>query len=357
MAALVILGCPAPATQPVGGAYPPRPSSDEPTQDDTVAPLLVNELMASNGGSVVDEHGLASDWLELLNTGDETLDLSGFSVSDDWTDPQQHLLPSGLTLEPGEHLLLWADGSGQDGHLPFRLDADGESVGVFDAEQRVTDWVVLYPPLGVDAAYARLPDGGDEWVQTVVGTPGEVNRAFRTERFDVLPSGSSWAFWDQGTNPGAGWNTADFDQTHWGAGSAPLGYGDAVETEVGFGPDPSAKYITTWFRTALVLNQEMLDGALSATLRIRVDDGAVIWLDGEELSRVNMPPGDVDDWTPAVNTIGGQAETSFFELPVQLDALRAGETVVAVEIHQVGPTSSDLGFDMSLDLSLLVEDQ
>lgn len=352
-----MLGCPTSGDLSGTGSdpTPPEPTPGEPTPKGPTVPLLVNELMASNGGSVVDENGVASDWLELLNAGGEPLDLSGFTVSDDWTDPQQHELPDGLILEPGGHLLLWADGTGEDGRLPFSLDADGESVGVFDADQRSTDWVVLYPPLEPDVAYARLPDGGDEWVQTDVGTPGEVNRAFRAERIDVLAAGSQWAYWDQGTNPGSGWNTAGFDQTLWGVGPAPLGYGDPVATEIGFGPDPSSKYITTWFRASFLLDQGTLDGALSATLGIRVDDGAVIWLDGEELLRINMPPGVIDQWTPAASTAGGAAETAVSELPVELDMLRAGETVIGVEVHQVGPTSSDLGFDLSLGLALLVE--
>ena len=311
--------------------------------------------MAANAGSILDESGAASDWIELVNAGEEPLDLRGFSVSDDWRVPDKGPLPDGLLLGPGEHLLLWADGTDAAGHLPFQLDADGESVGVFDADGRALDWVVLYPPLGLDEAYARLPDGAETWILTPRGTPGAANRAFVVEPVEALAVGGPWAYWDQGIEPVGDWRRPDFDDAGWPVGAAPLGYGDPVTTEVAFGDDPDDKHITTWFCSSFTLQAAALDDAVGARLSLRVDDGAVVWIGGSEVLRVNLPAGSIAADTLADSATSEPGETTYSDAPLDLAALRPGRNVVAVELHQASPSSSDLGFDLGVAIERLTE--
>ena len=65
-----------------------------------------------------------------------------------------------------------------------------------------------------------------------------------------------------------------------------------------------------------------------------------------------MPEGEVDFKTHASDSVNNQAETRFFEFTASASLLRAGRNVVAVEVHQQGPTSSDLGFDLDVELYL-----
>jgi hypothetical protein len=110
---------------------------------------------------------------------------------------------------------------------------------------------------------------------------------------------------------------------------------------VSYGPSASSKFITTYFRRSFEAT-----GSYSAlALRLVVDDGAVVYLNGAELLRVNMPAGAVASATRAYDT---PCETCWTEYALPAGALRAGTNVIAVEVHQSSPSSSDLSFDLEL---------
>src|SRR3954468_8944228 len=126
----------------------------------------------------------------------------------------------------------------------------------------------------------------------------------------VLPPGSTWRYLDTGTDLGSAWRAPAFNDSSWLSGPAPLGYGDPVTTTVGFGGDPNAKYPTTYFRTRFVVNNPSLYGSLE--VRLRRDDGGVVYLNGVEVFRSNMPQGNILYTTFAASVIDGTGETTFF---------------------------------------------
>ncbi|MFC1693529.1 lamin tail domain-containing protein, partial [Candidatus Latescibacterota bacterium] len=71
--------------------------------------LLINEVMSSNATTIQDEDGDYSDWIELYNSGDSSVDLSGYGLSDDPDDSFKWIFPS-FTLGPGEFMLVFASG-------------------------------------------------------------------------------------------------------------------------------------------------------------------------------------------------------------------------------------------------------
>jgi|GEM_PF-5786732 len=110
----------------------------------------------------------------------------------------------------------------------------------------------------------------------------------------LVPRGakSSWQFLDAGQPAGKGWATPEFDATKWKSGPAPLGYGEPdMGRTVSYGANARTKPITTFFRRAV--NVE--DPAKVATLviEIRRDDGAVVYWNGREIARSNMPAGSI----------------------------------------------------------------
>jgi hypothetical protein len=168
-----------------------------------------------------------------------------------------------------------------------------------------------------------------------------------------VAKGRGWNYWDQGTDLGTAWRATNFNGV-WASGPAPLGYGAANDgpqqqlpaTTVGYGPDANNKYVTTYFRRVFtVSNSEFVSGL---SVNIQRDDGAVVYLNGVEVFRSNMPAGTVDYLTPAVGAVGGVDETTFYSQPVDPLLLVAGNNVLAVEIHQSGGASSDLIFDLEL---------
>ena len=161
----------------------------------------------------------------------------------------------------------------------------------------------------------------------------------------VLPFGSRWRYWDGASAPGSGWADPDFDDSSWSSGLAPLGYGDPVTTVLSYGSDANNKHITAWFRLAF----EVEEGELQPDelqLSVLRDDGVAVYLDGVEVLRDNLAEG-AGPTTRATEVRSGADETT----PVMalLTGLEPGPHLLAVEVHQADPGSSDLMMDAQVD--------
>lgn len=167
-----------------------------------------------------------------------------------------------------------------------------------------------------------------------------------SSRSTFVPRGSVWKYHDSGEDLGANWTHPDYDDSSWKEGAAPLGYAGPVTTTVRYGTNPSAKYITTYFRRAFMVESGDL---ARLTVSLRRDDGGIVYLNGREVFRSNMPAGPVRFDTRASSTVGGAAETSFFVSDAPPALLLTGTNLLAVEIHQANPSSSDLAFDLQLE--------
>lgn len=167
----------------------------------------------------------------------------------------------------------------------------------------------------------------------------------------LIATGSVWRYLDTGVAPDAQWNQLGFDDSSWPSGAAELGYGDAVEgrpevTVLQYGPNPLKKYISYYFRSSFSLTDSSSFSNL--TVRLMRDDGGVVYLNGKEVFRSNMPGGTVTPTTLAQSAVNKLQETIFFETNVPPSLLRNGENLVAVEIHQSSEQSSDISFDLEL---------
>lgn len=133
-------------------------------------------------------------------------------------------------------------------------------------------------------------------------------------------------------------------------GPAQLGYGDGDEaTVVGYGRGSSNKYATTYFRH--IFYAEDASNFTELALGIVRDDGAVVYINGVEAARINMPGGDITYLTWASGPgvpVGGADESIFHMYDIDPDMLVDGSNIIAIEIHQVSATSSDISFDLEL---------
>ena len=174
------------------------------------------------------------------------------------------------------------------------------------------------------------------------------------ERQVWIPAASTWKYDDSGTDLGSDWRNPGFNDSTWSSGEAEFGYGDGDEsTVVSFGTDPENKHPTTYFRRVFEGPEGGAQDIL-ATFKLRRDDGAVVYLNGEEMFRDNLAPGDISHDTFALDFAGGVAEEQWnhHSRPIHL---LPGPNVICVEVHQFSPTSSDVSFD--LELSSFVEDE
>jgi hypothetical protein len=173
----------------------------------------------------------------------------------------------------------------------------------------------------------------------------------------LVPSGTTWAYLDDGTDQGTAWRNPGFDDSLWSRGAAELGYGDGGEvTRINCGPAPGCNFnnfITTYFRTTFnVTNKSILS---NPSFLHRIDDGAVIYLNGTEVGRLNMPPGAITHVTETPGAIPEVAVPTdplasgvawVFNSATTLGALVDGVNTIAVEVHQDQPASTDVSFDL-----------
>ena len=125
-----------------------------------------------------------------------------------------------------------------------------------------------------------------------------------------------------------------------------MGYGDGGEaTVIRYGPNSSSKYTTYYFRRAFTVADPAAWSTL--TVRLKRDDGGLVYLNGTEVFRSNITNGGVDYLTFAYEALDDG--TLFFSTNVAASLLVTGTNLLAVEIHQNTLTSSDVSFDLALD--------
>lgn len=158
----------------------------------------------------------------------------------------------------------------------------------------------------------------------------------------VVPTGSKWRYLDKGTTPNEAWIRAGFSDDDWSEGQAQLGYGDNDEkTRL----DNSAKtYPTYYFRKSFMVDDPTVLKPL--VLRLLRDDGAIVYLNGKEVCRDNMPDGSVGRETLAEETT--PVEDDFYVHKLANERLVAGANLLAIEVHQSSATSSDVSFDLEI---------
>ena len=163
----------------------------------------------------------------------------------------------------------------------------------------------------------------------------------------LITPGATWKYNDSGLNLGTSWRGTGYNDATWAQGPSQLGYGDGDEaTVVSYGPDANNKYITTYFRKSFSITNAA--SYLSLTLNIVRDDGAVVYLNGTEIYRANMPTGTIAYNTFASAAISGTDESAWYTANVNPSLLVNGTNTIAVEMHQVNLTSSDISFDFRL---------
>ncbi|MDR2505615.1 MAG: lamin tail domain-containing protein [Oscillospiraceae bacterium] len=154
--------------------------------------LRLNEVCPLNRSVIFDEDGIASDWIELINTGDRTINLSGFGISDNETKWNKWTFPSGASIAPHSVMTVFASSGkeslnesfkGEYYHTNFSLSGDGETVILSNAYGQLIDKVRVE---GVDKDQSlERPEGGSDWRVTGAATPGSANGKAGLEELDA----------------------------------------------------------------------------------------------------------------------------------------------------------------------------
>lgn len=151
-------------------------------------PIRINEWMADNpspNGYPDPADGQSQDWIELHNPNATDTDISGFTLTDDLTQPAAWAFPQGTTIPAKGFLLIWADGEpsqntpGNGLHTPFQLSSAGETIALFNAAGLLQHAVTFGPqsrgiseglfPDGATATPTPMPNPTPRWPNTLAG--------------------------------------------------------------------------------------------------------------------------------------------------------------------------------------------
>ena len=170
-------------------------------------------------------------------------------------------------------------------------------------------------------------------------------RLVQAETDPFIAKGSEWTYLDTGASLNRkSWTAIDYDDSDWKTGKAELGYGDGDEvTAVSRGPEPSSKYHTTiYFRKKFQIEESVNKSLLIRLLR---DDGAIVYLNGEELFRSNMKIGTVRSSSYAEKRNSSKNSRIYFPYFIELPNFKPGKNIFAVEVHRGSRSDKDLSFN------------
>lgn len=157
--------------------------------------------------------------------------------------------------------------------------------------------------------------------------------------------GEAWLYDDSGIDRGTDWRGTNYDDSAWSSGPAQLGYGEGDEqTVVSFGEDWLFKNPTTYFRKGFVVSNA--NGLTNLALRMCFNDGAAVYLNGEEILRRNLAANATWE-TPAIAS-NSERENYWLSMPLSPTLLHTGTNTLAVELHRYTSDGPDLSFDLQL---------
>jgi len=297
------------------------------------------------------------DFIELFNPSPLPIDLSGCYLSDAAGSPTRHALPP-LTFIPGRgHLSLTADGDSRLGfdHLNFRLSSE---VGVilFSDPNRIPIDVVHYSSQKSDIPEGRSPDGGFVIRSLPLATPGSPNPGAGVAECTVvstsqtlLPINATWRFQQTANLDGTQWQFPNFDDTAWPSGPALLAVESSTLPSPGKQTELSLGRSTYYFRTRFLLETNLPTARLQLTMV--VDDGALVFLNGQPIWTNGLPNGAPSYSTSASRNVGN-ADIETVSIPATL--LVQGTNVVAAEVHQVNGSSTDVVWGFAIEATLSI---
>ncbi len=219
-----------------------------------------------------------------------------------------------------EGLFIAQDGANSGGNQNFKLVPWGSIARAFS------------PDLAIDTSFD--PRGGSE----CNGGSCQV-KLTRT----LVAANATWRYLDNGTDAGTDWREYCFDDGAWRSGPAQLGFGEGDEATLVDGGPSTQRFVTTYFRNTFQVTDA--SAVESLTLRIARDDGAVVYLNGIEAFRTNMPTGKVT-YTTLASSAHDDDSFKVTQIPTML--LKDGTNLLAIEVHQANRTSSDLSFAAEL---------
>jgi hypothetical protein len=191
----------------------------------------------------------------------------------------------------------------------------------------------------------------------VAAVPGETDLSNNTQVAQVLLSAgfstnaliaqnAVWKYLDKGLDiTAAPWKSADYYDGFWASGPSPLGFSlTNIATTISYGDFPTNRYTTTYFRREFTM--DFIPSAVTA--RVLRADGAVLYLNGQEIARHNLPAGDIGSGTFALSAVTGLTAVTYYDVPLSASNLVVGRNLLAAELHLSSLVREAAGFSLEL---------
>ena len=302
------------------------------------ARLYITEFMADNQATVEDEDGDSPDWIEIFNSGTETVNLEGYFLTDAadtltmWRFPAVELAENGF-------MLVFASGKDRRDpdsqlHTNFRLSSDGEYLALVnpDGSSIVAEFGTPENPIPEqfeDSSYGLMQGGG--LTPTIFISPSKQVSV-------IIPADDSL---------GGDWTEQEFDDSGWQAAQMGIGYdeNDTYTQEFGtngdLGNDFNGVNTSIYIRIPFVIKDPAT--ITSLTLRMKYDDGFVAYLNDTVVADANAPGGLTWNSEATGNHSDGEAVTFLdWDITSFVDRLTSGTNVLAIHGLNDGLTSSDM---------------
>jgi hypothetical protein len=247
----------------------------------------------------------------------------------------------GEVLSPGTSVpIRWTTvGSIAQVRLEFSSDRGERWSDIIASAPNTGEYLWTVPPVPTSFGVVRVSNATDR-------TVADASEGFFTIRYQpqrVISFGDVWRYHDTGADPGAGWTAPGFNDSAWKSGPGEFGYGESDEATPLVDADPN--HPGAYFRKKV-----RLDGRVTeATLRVRYDDGAAVWINGQQVFARNIGSVEHTAWASGSST---DNETSTANVALSPNPFVVGENVIAAVVKQANATSSDLSFNLELAVSL-----
>ncbi|MFK8060882.1 MAG: helix-turn-helix transcriptional regulator [Polaribacter sp.] len=162
----------------------------------------------------------------------------------------------------------------------------------------------------------------------------------------IITSGDNWSYYDNGPLDN-NWYKNEETYSNWKKGKTPIGYGDnKVITEISFGDSEDKKDIVKYFvKYFTIMNPEEYSGF---EFDFKRDDGIIVYLNGKEIYKNNLPIGPIFNNTKALKRIDSKDEKKIIKKIISSQKFKEGINILKVSIHQYNLKSSDCIFDLEL---------
>lgn len=173
-----------------------------------------------------------------------------------------------------------------------------------------------------------------------------INLSYSQEK--IIKTGDEWFFYDKTESPPENWYRDNLLSNKWNIGVSPLGYGDsAIKTEISYGNDSINKNITNYFKKTFYLDDPFK--FIFYKLNIKKDDGIIVYLNGNEITRIDMPEGDISHKSLARGLIvKGEMEKVVHTIVLSPEDFIAGRNTISASVHKANATSVDCIFNIEL---------